>query len=164
MWGPVVPLLASLAEPALPLCGVAQVWHLDETNGRTAASGLKWIEDTNWTLSLDAGWNLDVVRRREADAAVTGGGCLEEDRAGSWTAWIVWDGRYSCSSSSMVPIQTAACISFILGSRWLASSSDRHYPVPTHALIPSSPAPPPPIGSHAPAEPTYNLRYNFLRN
>ncbi|KAG2447799.1 hypothetical protein HYH02_007256 [Chlamydomonas schloesseri] len=40
-----------------------KVWHLDETNGRTAASGLKWIEDTNWTLSLDAGWNLDVVRR-----------------------------------------------------------------------------------------------------
>jgi hypothetical protein len=38
-----------------------QVWHLDESCGRTGATGLKWIEDTNWTLSLDAGWNLDVV-------------------------------------------------------------------------------------------------------
>lgn len=40
-----------------------KVWHLDETCGRCSASGLKWIEDANWTLSLDAGWNLDVVRR-----------------------------------------------------------------------------------------------------
>ncbi|KAG2492426.1 hypothetical protein HYH03_009369 [Edaphochlamys debaryana] len=40
-----------------------KVWHLDETCGRCAASGLKWIEDTNWTLSLDTHWNLDVVRR-----------------------------------------------------------------------------------------------------
>ena len=41
----------------------AQVWHLDETCGRSTATGHKWIEDTNWTLSLDAAWNLDVVRR-----------------------------------------------------------------------------------------------------
>ncbi|GFR50917.1 hypothetical protein Agub_g13235 [Astrephomene gubernaculifera] len=39
-----------------------KVWHLDETCGRCAASGLKWIEDTNWTLSLDVGWDLQVVR------------------------------------------------------------------------------------------------------
>lgn len=49
-----------------PMCSpmrCPQVWHLDETCGRCSASGLKWIEDANWTLSLDAGWNLDVVRR-----------------------------------------------------------------------------------------------------
>ncbi|GLC57318.1 hypothetical protein PLESTB_001211200 [Pleodorina starrii] len=53
-----------LAIPDVVITAVGtKVWHLDETCGRCAASGLKWIEDTNWTLSLDAGWNLDSVRR-----------------------------------------------------------------------------------------------------
>lgn len=40
-----------------------KVWLLDETSGRAGASGLKWVEDTNWTRRLDKGWNLSTVQR-----------------------------------------------------------------------------------------------------
>lgn len=40
-----------------------KVWLLDESSGRAGASGLKWVEDTNWTKLLDKGWNLSSVQR-----------------------------------------------------------------------------------------------------
>jgi hypothetical protein len=31
--------------------------------GRSRTTGLNWVEDMTWTRSLDAGWNLGVVRK-----------------------------------------------------------------------------------------------------